>query len=114
MVDLKSKPIQVKHHVIKRVRERSKHHISRSFPDISVINDVKHNAIAFARVKRKGKFEIRLFSKGRRQYRIVEENDSLIVITMIQHNEDSFKRSWRKYYGRKVILDQDEANFLLY
>lgn len=111
MLDLSSKPIKVCDHVIKRVRQRSRHNISKQFPDVSVINDIKHNMAGYVLYKRKGKLEIRIFAKGKRQYRIVEHNNFFKVITMIQHSEDSIKSAWYKSRGKRVVVRKEIIGF---
>lgn len=91
-------------HVIDRTRERSRDKMSRRYPDISIINDIRHRAQGYALFTRKGKLEIRVFSRGLRQYRIVEEENCFVVLTMIQHNEESIVTAWNRSKGKKVTV----------
>lgn len=95
MLDLTSKPIVLAKHVIHRVKQRSAHNLAKRYPDISIINDLRHNVEKFTKHYVNSQNEIRVFAKGNRQYRIVEETDCYKVVTMIQHNKKSVSSEWK-------------------
>lgn len=95
MLDLTNKPIVLAKHVIRRVKQRSAHNLAKRYPDISVINDLRHNVEKFTKHYVNSQNEIRVFAKGNRQYRIVEETDCYKVVTMIQHNKKSAGSEWK-------------------